>query len=363
MKKILLLMTIFCLLLVGAGCAAPAGDDQPASLEELLATTADSDPLTPVVVTNDAGLLDYTQVDKDASISDGSLRAVANRYIYRQLARYASGYYGNLLNSEPEYTNPCYFSEVEIRALDQAAVYDDLLPEETVYVYHLDYALLPEQAEDVMLRDSMHFDDQGWLADRGLFGSPYLILTAGEAETQYHLITAIAFDPAMPEPLAAQVKVALVDLGLMPATSDTQAAEFSFSVNGRLLTIGLQQGGFPWEYDLTETSRSNGDGDGFHWIDIETAEGLQVSAFRGANDDDTDAYLYSMYTESPDFPTYRGVCCGDSEDKLTEAYGEELTRNEDTYEFDPVLDGVWRVIYFQVADGLVASIKIMEIVD
>lgn len=363
MKRILLLTVICCLLLIVSGCAA-SQEDQLTALEEAIAAASDSDPLQPIIIRNAAGVLDYDQVNKDADISDGSPAAIANRYIYRQLARYASGYYGNTINGELEYTNPCDFTDVRINTFEQAAVYDDLLPEETVYVYHLDYSLQPNRAEDIVLRDAMYFDDEGWLADRGGLGSPYLILIPSGNDGQYRLLTAmdITYYDAT-GPLEASVKMVLVELGLIPATSAEQAAEFSFLVGGQALTLGQQEGSFPWGYALTEVSRENGDGDGFHWIDIDTAEGLQLSAFRGANDDDTDAYLYSMYTESADFATYRGVRCGDSEDELQAAYGEELTHNDYTYEFNPALDSVWRVIVFQVMDGQIFSINILEIVD
>jgi len=363
MKRILLVTVICCLLLIGSGCAA-SQEDQLTALEEAIAAASDSDPLQPIIIRNAEGVLDYDQMDKDAEISDGSPAAIANRYIYRQLARYASGYYGNTINGELEYTNPCDFTDVRINTFEQAAVYDDLLPEETVYVYHLDYSLQPNRAEDIVLRDAMYFDDEGWFADRGGLGSPYLILIPSENDGQYRLLTAmdITYYDAT-GPLEASVKMVLVELGLIPATSAEQAAEFSFLVGGQALTLGQQEGSFPWGYALTEVSRENGDGDGFHWIDIETVEGLELSAFRGANDDDTDAYLNLMYTESPDFSTYRDIRCGDTVEKLQEVYKDELIESEDTYKFDPVLDFIWCEINFKVADGLITSIQIVQIID
>ena len=152
--------------------------------------------------------------------------------------------------------------------------------------------------------------------------------------------------------------------------------EFTLIVPGeqRVLTLGAQEGAFPWGYELEGTVTHTSPGDTYGTVYEVDCGDLQL-AYSVSPDDGTE-YLFRLSTTTPydqsggTLCTPRGLYCGYGVDTLKEIYSHavELTDfQSDAYDachvYEPGGDAGGKHIAFYVADGTVASIEIEDLRD
>ncbi|MDD3346229.1 hypothetical protein [Oscillibacter sp.] len=161
-----------------------------------------------------------------------------------------------------------------------------------------------------------------------------------------------------------------------PSEPAPAGAEFALIVPGekRVLTLGPQEGAFPWGYDLEGTLTYSGSADTYGAVYEMDCGDIQVSYF--VSPDDGTEYLYKLSTALPYdrsegyFSTARGLYCGYSEEALRRIYipAKKLeTFQSDRYDacyiYEPGGDAFCRHIAFYLKDGLVASIELEDLLD
>lgn len=152
--------------------------------------------------------------------------------------------------------------------------------------------------------------------------------------------------------------------------------EFSLIVPGekRLLTLGAQEGTFPWGYELEGTVTYTGSGDTYGTV-YEVDCGDIRLAYSVSPDDGTE-YLFRLSTSvrydqaGGYFCTPRGFYCGYGLTHLREVYSHAVeleTFRSDTYDacyvYEPGGDAFCRHIAFFVKDGVVTSIESEDLID
>ena len=156
--------------------------------------------------------------------------------------------------------------------------------------------------------------------------------------------------------------------------------EFSIIAGDKALTLGAQQGAFPWGAELSEASRELWSGDGFDCFRIVTQEGLTVDGLRREDaTDEGDGRIMSLITADPDFATYRGARVGMDETALQEKYPQAVRQDwpgtvetwgesgDVAYDYCYVTpeseDDMTRAILFGIAEGQVAVILLADGMD
>ena len=152
--------------------------------------------------------------------------------------------------------------------------------------------------------------------------------------------------------------------------------EFALIVPGeqRVLTLGAQEGAFPWGYELEGTATHTSPGDTYGTVYEVDCGDLRL-AYSVSPDDGTE-YLFRLSTSTHHdqsggtLCTPRGLYCGYGVDTLKEIYSHavELTDfQSDAYDacyvYEPGGDAGCKHIAFYVADGAVASIEIEDLRD
>ena len=152
--------------------------------------------------------------------------------------------------------------------------------------------------------------------------------------------------------------------------------EFALIVPGekRLLTLGVQEGTFPWGYELEGTVTYTGPGDTYGTVYEVDCGNLRL-AYSVSPDDSTE-YLFRLSTSTHydqsggTLCTPRGLYCGYSLAHLEEIYSHvvELAGfQSDTYDacyvYEPGGLAYCRHIAFYITDGVVTAIQVEDLMD
>ena len=151
--------------------------------------------------------------------------------------------------------------------------------------------------------------------------------------------------------------------------------EFALIVPGeqRVLTLGAQEGTFPWGYDLEGTVTA-ADGDTYGTVYTVDCGGFQL-AYSVGPEDGTE-YLFRLSTSTPydqsggTLCTPRGLYCGYSLAHLEEIYSHAVELagfQSDTYDacyvYEPGGDAGCKHIAFFITDGVVTAIQVEDLMD
>ncbi|MCR4963896.1 MAG: hypothetical protein K6B40_08520 [Firmicutes bacterium] len=117
------------------------------------------------------------------------------------------------------------------------------------------------------------------------------------------------------------------DYFVLPLQLLENRAEFSCRVGDGYLMLGMQQGEFPWGYDLTELGRTEWQMDGFHSGLINCEQLLSLSVFFG----DGSMMLSGVLIAGSEHPTRRNAAVGMSEEQLLECYPSDLYAMETSH--------------------------------
>lgn len=147
------------------------------------------------------------------------------------------------------------------------------------------------------------------------------------------------------------------------------------------LQLGVQEGKFPWGFELAGTPKALEGGDGYGQVyEVTCGDSLTLLY---TETDDGQQYLYSMTTEdaSPatSLWTRRGAQCGETETDLKEHYPDELIYLDADHvgpsygSLSVAYDGAWvyepggeaycKHILFFVKDGVVTAIEVADLID
>ena len=152
--------------------------------------------------------------------------------------------------------------------------------------------------------------------------------------------------------------------------------EFSLIVPGekRVLTLGTQEGTFPWGYDLSGTVTYTGSGDTYGTVYEVDCGDLHLAY--SVNPDDGTEYLFRLSTTVPYdrsegyLCTTRGLYCGYDTQHLMEIYSHAVQLDafqSDTYDacyvYEPGGDAGCKHIAFFTQDGVVAKIHLEDLRD
>ena len=152
--------------------------------------------------------------------------------------------------------------------------------------------------------------------------------------------------------------------------------EFALIVPGekRLLTLGVQEGTFPWGYELEGTVTYTGPGDTYGTVYEVDCGNLRL-AYSVSPDDSTE-YLFRLSTSTHydqsggTLCTPRGLYCGYSLAHLEEIYSHvvELAGfQSDTYDacyvYEPGGLAYCKHIAFYITDGVVTAIQVEDLMD
>ena len=152
--------------------------------------------------------------------------------------------------------------------------------------------------------------------------------------------------------------------------------EFALIVPGepRVLTLGPQEGTFPWGYELEGSVTSTAPGDTYGTVYEVDCGDLQLAY--SVDPEDGTEYLFRLSTSIPydqsggTLCTPRGLYCGYGVDTLKEIYSHavELTDFQSDvcdacYVYEPGGDAGCKHIAFSIDGGTVASIEIEDLRD
>lgn len=187
-------------------------------------------------------------------------------------------------------------------------------------------------------------------------------------------------DTLHPEDPAEQAVLEKIRTAYDSAASDAEESpietEFSLIVPGekRVLTLGTQEGTFPWGYDLSGTVTNTGPGDTYGTVYEVDCGDLQLAY--SVNPDDGTEYLFRMSTTVPYdrsegcLCTSRGLYCGYDTQHLMEIYSHAVqldTFQSDTYDacyvYEPGGDAYCKHIAFFTNDGVVTKIELEDLQD
>lgn len=145
---------------------------------------------------------------------------------------------------------------------------------------------------------------------------------------------------------------------------DPYSEEFTILVDGESLSIGMQEGSFPWGTSLEEESAEYWSSDGFDGFEIICTDGTILSGLReeGAPDAEN-GLLNRIETTNAAYETYRGVYAGMTLEEVLEHYpeAERVEADECVYEFSGEMYGL-SAIYFTFEDDLLISLEIENLV-
>ena len=187
-------------------------------------------------------------------------------------------------------------------------------------------------------------------------------------------------DTLPPEDPAEQTVLEKIRTAYESASSDAEESpietEFSLIVPGekRILTLGTQEGTFPWGYDLSGTVTDSGSGDTYGTVYEVDCGDLQL-AYSVSPDDGTE-YLFRLSTTVPYdrsegyLCTTRGLYCGYDIQHLREIYSHTVQLDafqSDTYDacyvYEPGGNAYCKHIAFFTNDGVVTKIQLEDLQD
>ena len=126
-----------------------------------------------------------------------------------------------------------------------------------------------------------------------------------------------ALDSCQPETAAEQAVLERMRAAYEDTWEDAYYAPFCMVAEGQYLTLGPQEGAFPWEHALHEVSRETGGGDGFGTV---YTVDCGVLTLRYNATDESGEFLYLLDSSTPGVRTIAGVGVGDTEEDILAAY-------------------------------------------
>ena len=126
-----------------------------------------------------------------------------------------------------------------------------------------------------------------------------------------------ALDSCQPETEAEQAVLERMRAAYEDTWEDAYYAPFCMVAEGQYLTLGPQEGAFPWEHALHEVSRETGGGDGFGTV---YTVDCGVLTLRYNATDESGEFLYLLDSSTPGVRTIAGVGVGDTEEDILAAY-------------------------------------------
>ncbi len=185
-------------------------------------------------------------------------------------------------------------------------------------------------------------------------------------------------DTCKPETPAEQAVLDKIRSAYQSASADAPPSpietEFSLIVPGekQVLTLGPQEGTFPWGYDLQGTALPAGGGDTSGAVYEVDCGGLRLSY--SVSPDDGTEFLFRMSTDltydSGFFCTPRGFYCGCGEDSLSHYYSTAVPwdtyvgdNGDVCYIYEPGGDAHCKHIAFFARDGVVVRMEIEDLID
>ena len=126
-----------------------------------------------------------------------------------------------------------------------------------------------------------------------------------------------ALDSCQPETEAERTVLERMRTAYEGTREDTYYAPFCMVVEGQYLTLGPQEGAFPWEHALHEVSRETGGGDGFGTV---YTVDCGVLTLRYNATEESGEFLYLLDSSTPGVRTIAGVGVGDTEEDILAAY-------------------------------------------
>ena len=126
-----------------------------------------------------------------------------------------------------------------------------------------------------------------------------------------------ALDSCQPETEAERTVLERMRTAYEGTREDTYYAPFCMVAEGQYLTLGPQEGAFPWEHALHEVSRETGGGDGFGTV---YTVDCGVLTLRYNATEESGEFLYLLDSSTPGVRTIAGVGVGDTEEDILAAY-------------------------------------------
>lgn len=160
-----------------------------------------------------------------------------------------------------------------------------------------------------------------------------------------------ASDPATtpeptPEPTAA------------PTEEERKAAELEFSIviGDKTLTLGVQDGEFPWGTELEADSKEFWSMDGFHSFEFTCGENLTLCGLcLEAKGTESNGNLTGFDNRNPDYKTYRGAYIGMSLEELCALYPEAYLMTSNPEVIYCYNDGATKALCFVFEDDLLVK--------
>lgn len=126
-----------------------------------------------------------------------------------------------------------------------------------------------------------------------------------------------ALDSCQPETEAERTVLERMRTAYEGTREDAYYAPFCMVAEGQYLTLGPQEGAFPWEHALHGVSRETGGGDGFGTV---YTVDCGVLTLRYNATDESGEFLYLLDSSTPGVRTIAGVGVGDTEEDILAAY-------------------------------------------
>lgn len=126
-----------------------------------------------------------------------------------------------------------------------------------------------------------------------------------------------ALDSCQPETEAEQAVLERMRTAYEDTREDAYYAPFCMVADGQYLTLGPQEGAFPWGHTLREVSRETGGGDGFGTV---YTVDCGVLTLRYNATEESGEFLYLIDSSTPGVRTIAGVGVGDTEEGILAVY-------------------------------------------
>ena len=126
-----------------------------------------------------------------------------------------------------------------------------------------------------------------------------------------------ALDSCQAETEAEQAVLERIRAAYEDTWEDVYYAPFCMVAEGQYLTLGPQEGAFPWGHTLDEVSRETGGGDGFGTVYTVDCGTLTL---RYNTAGESGEFLYLIDSSTPGVRTIAGVGVGDTEEDILAAY-------------------------------------------
>ena len=149
-----------------------------------------------------------------------------------------------------------------------------------------------------------------------------------------------------PEPTAA------------PTEEERKAAklEFSIMIGDKALTLGVQDGEFPWGTELEADSEEYWSSDGFDCFSFTFGENLTLCGLcLEAKGTESNGNLTGFDNRNPDYKTYRGAYIGMSLEELCALYPEAYLMTSDPEVIYCYNDGATKALCFVLEDDLLVK--------